>query len=372
MIRRLFAYWLFNTNPRRLLYLIAAIVFAIFSIFPRPYTARAKLLPQDSSSAGLSQLLTSLSGQLSAFANLLGNGRPPHELYLIIGRGDKTMQGVIQKLKLVGPNARYQTIEEAKLALIKQMDIHLLLGGVLEVQSKTHDPAESLRLTEAFISEISQNVAGLGRTTIASKRKIVNRRTAEARTQVQDAERALSNFRRENRLADAESQLGGELSLRAQIQGKLQAKQLELNTVRQYATADNFQLATVQSEVAALQAQLARASVPASTTNGPNAFGLSTISGQYFDLYRDYRFAQAVYDVYARANEQVSVEELVAEQATYIQMVEPTHLDAERSYNNWAIGMLVLLALMVVFTELYAPATGLRWPAGPERRDDVA
>ena len=53
-----------------------------------------------------------------------------------------------------------------------------------------------------------------------------------------------------------------------------------------------------------------------------------------------------------------------------MQVIDPAHLDAERKLNTWAIAALAALALLVLFTEWYAPVTGLwarRRSSGPNQ-----
>src|SRR4051812_32559720 len=152
-----------NDRSRRLAYFVLAIVLAILIAFPRPYVARAKVLPQDSSSAGLGQVVSALGGQLQGFANLLSGGRNPNDLYLIIGRSDVVQNDVIADLKLVGPGRAYSSLVRAKLALSRKVDVRLLLGGVLEVETRTHDPDEAQRLTAGYVRAVSSRIGQLGR-----------------------------------------------------------------------------------------------------------------------------------------------------------------------------------------------------------------
>ncbi len=361
----------FDTRRRRMAYAAAGLVLAILCVFPRPYVARAKLLPQDASSAGLGQVLNSLGGQISTFANLLTGGRTPNDLYLIIGRSDKVTSDVVRALKLAGPGQQYATTDDAKIALGKRVDVNLLLGGVVQVETKSHDPQQAARITDAFVTAISRNVAALSRTTAQSKQRIVKARFVDAGNRVSQSAAALAQFREQNHLADPEIQFGSQLSLRAGLEGQLQAKEVEVQSARQFAGPDNPQFVQLQAEASALRAQLAQASRPTAGPTGANAFGLSTIFAKYLDLYRNYKFSQSLYEVYARASEQVAVEDLVANDATYIQIVEPTHLDPERQYNNWAVGLLVTLILFALLTEVYAPATGLRLPGREGHGDNL-
>ncbi len=360
-----------DPRRRRGVYLVVAIVLAVLCFLPRVSVARAKLLPQDSSSAGLGQVINQLGGQLSTFASLLSGGRPPNDLYLIIGRSDPVADDVIADLRLVGPGRRYSTMRDAKIDLDRKVDVHLLLGGVVEVETTNHNDDEAIALTQSYVRAISKQIGELGRQTIKSKLAIVNGRFKQSADRVRQTSLALDAFRSANRLASFETQLSSQITLRTELQARLQAKLVELSTVSAISGPESVQLQSVRAEIAALRAQLAASDRPQAASGGPNAEGLSTLQSQYLNLYRDYKFAQSLYDVYARALEQTEVESLVSETATYIQIVEPAHLDPHLHLNLPAVGLLAGLVLLVLFTEFYAPATGLGWTTRrDEARDD--
>jgi len=361
-----------DPRRRRSLYLVVAVIAGILCFVPHVSVARAKLLPQDSSSAGLGQVINQLGGQLSTFASLLAGGRPPNDLYLIIGRSDPVADDVIADLHLVGPGRRYATVGAAKIDLNKKVDVHLLLGGVVEVETTNHDDDDAVALTRAYVRAISKQIGELGRQTIKSKRSIVDGRFRQSADRVRQTSAALDAFRATNRLASFETQLTAQITLRTDLQSRLQTKLVELSSISQSAGPESVQLQAIRAEVAALRGQLANADRPTTAGSGANAQGLSTLQSQYLNLYRDYKFSQSLYEVYARAVEQTEVESLVSETATYIQIVEPAHLDPHLHLNLSAVGVLAGLVLLVLFTELYAPATGLGWPGQRDRLPDDA
>ncbi|MBB3912425.1 capsule biosynthesis protein [Sphingomonas desiccabilis] len=350
--------WVRDPRWRLRAYGGAALVLALLSVVPQPYEARAKLVPQEPGSLGLSSTVSGM-GQLGGFAALLGGGKQPIDLYLSVARGREVSDAVIARLKLV---ERYGSARKAQLALAKKVDIHSLTGGVIEVEARTHDAPEAETLTRAYVAAISQRLNALSRGRVRRKQEVVRARFGEAGERVVKAEAALNAFRRRNRLAEPEAQLGAELSLRAGLQAQLQAKQVEVQTLRQFQGDENPQLRAAESEVGTLRAQIARTADPASGAAGPNVAGLTEVSGEYLDLYRDYRFAQALYEVYARSSEEIAVESLAAETASDAEVIEAPRLDVDRKYNVPAVALLALVIALAFFTELYAPATGIRLP----------
>lgn len=347
-----------DPRQRRIGYAVLAALLALLCVFPQPYVARAKLVPQDNNSIGLGSMMNALGGQLQGFAALFGGAKQPIDMYLAIARGTEVTDAVIQKLKLVGPGG-YASQDRARIALAKKADIHSLTGGIVEVEVRTHNAQQAEAMTRAYVQAVSDRIIALGRDRVRRKREVVQERFKEAADRVVKSEAALNGFRRRNRLAEPEAQLGSALSLRAGLEAQLQAKLVELQTLQRFQAGENPQLQAVQSEVASLRGQIARTASPSAGVAGPNVAGLSEVSGEYLNLYRDYRFAQALYEVYARSSEEVAVETLAAETASDVQLIEAPRLDSERKYNIPAVALLALLIALALFTEVYAPATGI-------------
>lgn len=350
-----------NDRNRRLAYLVLGLVSAILIFFPQPYVAKAKIVPQDTgaSAASTTALIGALGGQASSIGTLLGGGRPSNDLYLIIGRSDSVANDVITSLGLVGPNAPFRSFRKAKLYLDRHVDIHLLLGGVMEIETKLYDPEKAVRITTAYEHAIGRHLASFGKQIIQNKQRIVRQRYADAAARLANAEAEVNAFRRANNLADPEQQLGSALSQRAQLEAQLQAKLVELQTAEQFRGPESNELAAIRSDIAGLRQQIARTATPANTVGGPNVAGLTSVQLQYLNLYRNLRFQQAIVEVYQRSAEQVAVETLAAESASYFQVIDPANLDPKRQYNVWAMALFAGIFLLALFTEWYAPATGL-------------
>jgi len=353
--------WVANDRLRRIAYLLSAIIAGILIFFPRPFVAEAKIVPQDTSAtaASTTSLIGALGGSAQTLNSLLIGGKATNDLYLVIGRSDSVADEVIKRTGLVGPNGKFSSVRRARLFLDRRVDVHLLLGGVMEIETKLYDPDEAKKITDAYAIAISNQLASFGRQLIESKHRIVARRFSNASARVGRAEAALAEFRRVNHLAEPEQQLGSALSQRANLQAQLQAKQVELQTMSEFRGPESQELAALRSDIAGIRAQIDRSATPATGSAGPNVAGLSLIDLKYLSLYRDLRFQQAIYDVYERSAEQVAVEELAAESASYIQTIDPAHIVANRQYNIWAIALFAGIVLLALFTEWYAPATGL-------------
>lgn len=348
-----------NRRLRWIGYALAACILAIACIYPRPYVARAKIVPGDAGANGLVSVLGALGGgQGQNLASLFGD-RGATEVALQLSRSDAVAGDVIARLKLAGPGAPYASDREARLALAKKVDIHTLLGGIIEVETKLTDPDLALRITETFVTAIGERLGTYGKTQVARKRRIVNERLAKAQVNLAARQAALDVFRRQNQLADPQAQLGSQLALRTGLEGQLQATQVELATLRMLVGPENLRLIAAQRKAATLRQQIAGTAAASVSAAGPTVGELTGISLRYANLYRDFIFAQTIYEVYSRSAEEVAVQEMVSQDRSQISIIDTPHVDAERYFNTWAVASLALLILLALFLELYAPATGL-------------
>ncbi|OYW83460.1 MAG: capsule biosynthesis protein, partial [Sphingobium sp. 32-64-5] len=212
-----------DPRMRRRAYAAGALLLAVLCVVPQPYVARSKVVPQDVNSLGLGSMTSSSVGGFSGVAALLGGAKQPVDLYLAMARSSEVSGDVIKRLKLV-EKGEYASERSAQVALSRMVDIHSLTGGIIEIETRGHDAAETEALTKAYSDAISDRIVTLGRDRTERKRNVIEKRFAEASAKVSTAEAALEAFRRKNNLAAPEAQLCTEISLRAGLQAQLQAK----------------------------------------------------------------------------------------------------------------------------------------------------
>lgn len=343
---------------RRLVYIVLALILAVLCVFPRPWVARGKIVPDNASASALSSVFGALGGgRVQNFATLFGD-RGTVEIALSIARSQSIADEVIQRERLVAPGS-FDSLRAAQLALADRVKVYSLTGGMLEVQTRSSDPDWALRLTRAYLKTIAKRLADYGTEQNARKRRIVEDRMREAISRLARAEAELNAFKRINRLPDPEQELGAQLSLRTGLEGQLRAKLVQLASLSQTAGNENPALIVLETEIAALRRQIAAATQRSSSDTGLSASGISAISLQYANLFRQYTFAQNIYDIYSRSAEEVAVQDIVAQDVGQAALVDPPHVDVERYYNSWALALLGLLALGIFVGEFYGPATGM-------------
>jgi len=355
--------WFRDPTRRRLTFAVAALILAVLCIWPRQYTARADLMPDDSG-GGLSSLLGGGgAGGLLSLGALLGNHQSI-EADLTIGRSQAVLRDVVVRLRLVGREG-FGDLLHTQSKLREKVDVAAIRGSILQITVNDRDPAFARAIVSAYVEAIQDRLTSLNLQQATQKRVVATNRMSQAVARLTAAQTALADFRNRNRLAAPEAQLGAAVSLLAQLQGKLQAKQVELATLRQFATSGNVQVQAAQAEIVGLQGQIAEAQARSRGPGAQNLAGMAAESTEYLNLYRDERFADALYEIYRQALEKVTIDELSAN--VTMDVIEPPYVDPARQYNTPAVGLLVLVILLAGCAEYYvvAPPIGRARAAPP-------
>lgn len=350
---------------RLIIYGVLGAVLAVLCLFPRPFTARAKVMPGDNNAASLFSQ-SGAGSQLQNLASLFGD-RSATEVTLQLAKSDAVTRDVVARLKLVGPGRPYADERSAMVALGKRVDVHSLLGGIIEFEARAYDQDWVLAVTRAYVDAMSDRMSSYVRGQVSRKRRIVEDRLASSQERLVQAQAQFDAFRKANRIADPAAQLGEQLTVRAGLEGQLQAKQVELATLRATVGPENPRLSVVAGQVASLQAQIARAANASEGQASPNVGAISATALAYARLYRSYVFAQGVSDVYSRAAEEIAVQEILSQDRAQLSVIDAPHVDPDRYFNTTAVAFLALLVAFAVFVEVYAPATGLFDPGAAAR-----
>jgi capsule polysaccharide export protein KpsE/RkpR len=350
--------WFRNPMKRRLTFAVIGLVLGVLCVWPQRYMARADLLPQDSA-GGLSALLgQSGGGGLASLSALLGSHQSI-EADLTMARSQAVLRSVIARMHLVGRRGFGQA-GEAEIKIRRKVDIAAIRGSILQITVRDADPVFAKGLVAAYVDSVQESLTVLTLRQSAQKRAVAESRLNEASTRVAGAQAALARFRSENKLAAPEAQLGAGVSELAALQGALQAKQVELQTVRQFATGANVRVQAVEAEIAGLQNQISAAQTASRGQYGPNLAAMALQSSEYLNLYRDERFAAALYAVYTRFLEQVTVDELSAN--ANMDVIEPPYVDPGRQFNVAPMGLLIVIVVLAFGAEYYIarPPVGRR------------
>jgi uncharacterized protein involved in exopolysaccharide biosynthesis len=347
--------WVREPLRRRGILVVAAIVLAFFCVWPRPYLARAQLMP-DNSGGGLASLLgqTGGGGALASLGALIG-GRQSIESDLTIARSLDVAADAASRMRQEGwlhAGPRNEPGPDRDVAALRhKADIEVVRGGILQVTVVDHRADYAKALVAAYTQAIRSKLAALNVEIAEQKKAIAANQMAQATVNLARAQTELDRFRLANRLAEPQIELGSAISIVTSLEARLAAQEAELAILQKFATSENIEVQAARAQVEALKGQIAAAEATANGDPGTSVGQMRPKISEYENLYRNEKYAEAEYEIFKRYLDTVTVEQLSA--GTDMNVVEPPYLDPDRQFNEHALAALFLLILVGVLAEFY-------------------
>ncbi|MFN4236833.1 MAG: GumC family protein [Vogesella sp.] len=322
--------------------LCGAVALAVALSLPSEFTARSSVMPPQQQSSGLAAALGSL-GALAGVAGASGL-KNPNDLYVGILKSQNVSDSLIKRFEL---KARYEvnTFVDARSALAAAADIQSAKSGLIEIAVKDTDPVFAAKLANAYVDELKRVNQSMAVTDAAKRRLFFEKQLQDVRADLNVAESRLEQFQKKSGLILPEGQVSGLLKAVAELKAMIAAKEVQLTTMRSFATDKNADVVRVQGELTALRAQLQQLSAAGGDEAGlmPGAAKLPEKGLGYIRALREVKYQEALLEIMAKQYELARMEE--ARDSSLIQVLDVATPPDRKSGPKRS--MIVLAGLMV-------------------------
>jgi uncharacterized protein involved in exopolysaccharide biosynthesis len=290
-----------------------------FSI-PPTFTATTKFMPPQQQQGGAAAMLSSL-GALGGLAGAASGLKNPADQYVAFLKSRSVQDALVERFKLT---ERYES--ELKQDARTELSANVLVAsgkdGLITIDASDRDPQFAADLANAHVQELGNLLSRLAVTEAQQRRLFFEKQLAGAKDSLVKAERALkasgvsSSVLKANPAAAVEGL--------AKLKAALTAQEITLASMRGYLsdTAPEFKQAL--NELAALRAQLARASTEEASTGVGGAN-----ESDYIARYRDYKYFETLFELFAKQLEVAKLDE--AREGAVIQVVDAAQAPERKS-----------------------------------------
>jgi uncharacterized protein involved in exopolysaccharide biosynthesis len=287
--------------------LVGLIALGIAFLITPTFTARTSFLPpqqQQSASAAMLAQLGSLAGVAASAAGL----KNPVDQYVALLKSTTVADGLVNRFKLM---ELYETDfrHDARMTLEANTKITAGKDGLIVVEVDDKSPQRAAEMANAYLSELEALLGRLALTEAQQRRAFFERQLEETRNNLTEAERLLAavGVTPSAIRANPEAALEGVATLQARVT----AQEVRLSVMRGYLTESAPEFVQAQSELAALRSQLRK-----EEASEPKA----SQSGGYIDRYRNFKYHETLFELFARQFELAKVDE--AREGAVIQVVD--------------------------------------------------
>jgi uncharacterized protein involved in exopolysaccharide biosynthesis len=303
----------------------AALVATIISfLLPKMYTATTTLLPPEQKQSALNLML----GQIGVLSKLGGAGdlglKNPADLFVAMLKSRTIEDNLINRfdLRRVYWVKRYQ---DARRKLEGRSSISASDDGVISVSVNDRDPRRAADIANAYVEELHTLNQNLAITEAAQRRLFFEQQVGAEREALSRAELALKQAEEKSGILQPEAQGKAIIASVADLRAQIAAHEVQLQTMRSYATPNNPDLRRAETELAGLRGELSKLERNKAATGSGN---IAIPTGrfpqaelEYLRRARDLKYHEALYEFLGKQLEAARIDE--GQNAILVQVVDP-------------------------------------------------
>jgi uncharacterized protein involved in exopolysaccharide biosynthesis len=278
---------------------VGVLALGISFLVPPTYTAKTQFLPPQQQQSAAASMLASL-GSLGGLAGAATGLKNPADQYLAYMKSVTLQDAIIERFKL---QERYDTKTKVDTRIALTANVRAAGGkdGLISVEADDKDPQFAAELANAHVQELGKLLGKLAVTEAQQRRLFFEKQLTQAKDKLTQSEidlkaTGVSGSVLKSNPASAVAAVAG-------LQAQVTAQEVKVGAMRGYLaeTAPDFKQA--MTELANLRAQLSK-----QEKDSP-AGGKATAEGDYVTKYREFKYHETLFELFAKQYELARVDE---------------------------------------------------------------
>jgi capsule polysaccharide export protein KpsE/RkpR len=333
------------------LYALATTILLAF-VIPKRYEATTQLMPPENVSSEAMALLGTLGARGSESPGIVGSVggaamggvasdllgmKNTGALFVTILYSRTVSDRLIEQFQL---QRVYHTklMEDARTALWERVDMSAdRKSGVIGITVTDRDPRRAAAMAQAYVSELNRLVAEVSTSAARRERIFLEDRLKTVKAALDNASQRFSQFASSNNAIDVPAQGKAMVEAAAWLQGQLIFEESQLRGLERIYAPGNVRLQAQQARVAELKKQLDKLGEGDPASDGksdhspyPSIRKLPLLGATYFDLYRESKIQETLYQLLTQQYELAKVEE--AKQIPSVKVLDVAVVPTKKSY----------------------------------------
>jgi uncharacterized protein involved in exopolysaccharide biosynthesis len=296
--------------------LVGLTALGITFTIPPTFTAETKFLPPQQQQGMAASMLASL-GALGGLAGAASGLKNPADQYVAFLKSNSIEDALIDRFKLM---ERYDANYKASARKTLEGKVRIASGkdGLITVSVDDTDPQVAADIANAHVQELTQLLSRLAVTEAQQRRQFFEKQLQQTQDKLTQAEVALKETGISSAVLKSNPQSA--VAAVAALQAQVTVQEVKLGAMRGYLaeTAPDFKQAL--NELASLRAQLAKQSKDSAK---PAAAGQGSAQGDYVTRYREFKYQETLFELFAKQFEMAKVDE--SREGANIQVLDKAH-----------------------------------------------
>jgi tyrosine-protein kinase Etk/Wzc len=333
--------------------MLTAIVSIILALLlPKTYLGEARVFPvQQNQSMALSLLSQVGGGALAGVAGSAVGLRSTADLYVGILKSRTIADGVIEQFNLQDLYEQ-ETLVDTRLILEDRTTISAGRDGIILIEVEDKDPKRAADMANAYVQKLEEINQNLAISEAAVRRSFFERQLKQARDNLADSEVQLRTAQEKTGVLKLDEQGRAIIEAVAVLRAQIAVKDVQLASMRSFATDSNPDFRRAREELSELKTQLGRME-SADLSKHPNVFiptgKVPEVGMEYVRRLRDVKYHEALFELLAKQFELAKLDE--AKDAVVIQVVDkaiPPDKKHKPRRARLVIGLTFLATVLVI------------------------
>ena len=298
-----------------------AVAFGITMLIAPTFTASTTFLPPQQAQSGAASALASL-GSLAGLAGGAGV-RSSGDQYVALMQSGTVSNRLIDQFRLMDV---YQSKFRIDARNALAANVRIALGkkdGLIAVDVDDTNPQRAADIANSYVDELRRITGTLAVTEAQQRRVFFERQLQQSRDRLVQAQQALQASGYNPGALKAEPKAAAEVY--ARLKAETTAIEVRLQVLRGSLADDTPEVRQQQTALAALRGQLAKVEQPGDATGGPD----------YVGKYREFKYQETLFELYARQFELARVDE--SREGALIQVVDVATAPEKKSKPRRAV-----------------------------------
>jgi tyrosine-protein kinase Etk/Wzc len=325
---------------------------------PNWYTATTRIMPPQQSQSNAVAILGQLGAITGGNAQTLGL-KNPSEIYIVMLKSRSVADGIITKFDLLNVYGD-RLMADARNRLGQNSTLQAGREGVITIEVTDKSADRAANLANAYVEELRKLTLNLAISEAGQRRLFFDEQLKGAKVSLAAAEVELKNFIEKSGIPSVEGQLGLSVAAAAALRAQITAKEIQLSSMRTFATETNPEIRRSRQELDALRAELAKMESNAHISAGDVLLPFSKAGAlglEYKRRFRDLKYNEALFEALAKQYEIAKIDE--AKDATLIQVLDKALVPEQRSWPRR--GLITALAFFISLLLSTASIVALIW-----------
>jgi uncharacterized protein involved in exopolysaccharide biosynthesis len=196
--------------------------------------------------------------------------------------------------------------------------------GLIRISVEDRNPQSAADIANGYVDQFRNLSQHLAITEASQRRLFFEQELEQAKDNLANAEEALKQTEQTTGVIQPDSQSRALIDSAESLRAQITAREVQIQGMQTYATAENSQLVQAQRELEGLRAQLAKLGGTEDTHTGELIVPKGLVpeaSLEYVRKLRDVKYNETIFDILARQFEAAKLDE--AKEGALIQVVDP-------------------------------------------------